>query len=189
MPDTQAGSSSSAAKPIRRIVTSHSSSDTSGNDVILHDDTIPLKPVLGGQAHIQPFHAHLLPSHNPHVITSEDVFRDTKELASSGVVTPGGVNSGVTQLAPNFRIGMHRTNSIDYNVFIEGSAWLITPSVNADGSEKETRVLVKAGEVVVQRGTLHAWEAGPEGARWVSVIVAVEKGVEVNGKELEEVDF
>lgn len=97
------------------------------------------------------------------------------------------MNGQVTVLEPGFRVGMHRTNSVDYNVILEGSVWLITPDPTAQGGER--KVLVNAGEVVVQRGTLHAWQAGDKGVRWVTVVVGVEKGVEVGGKELEEVDF
>lgn len=79
---------------------------------------------------------------------------------------------------------MHRTNSVDYNIMTHGSCWHITPN-EAGG---EDRVLVGVGEVVVQRGTLHAWEAGPEGARWICVVVAAEP-VEIGGKKLEEVAF
>lgn len=43
---------------------------------------------------------------------------------------------------------MHRTNSIDFGIVIEGSVWLI-----ADDDETE----LKAGDVVVQRGANHAW--------------------------------
>ena len=43
---------------------------------------------------------------------------------------------------------MHRTESIDYGVVIEGEMTLVL-----DDSE----VLLKAGSVVVQRGTNHAW--------------------------------
>jgi hypothetical protein len=79
---------------------------------------------------------------------------------------------------------MHRTNSVDYNIIVGGWAWLITPL----GEGKEVRTRVNAGEVVVQRGTIHAWEAGDEGARWVTVVVTAE-AVEVGGKQLDEVDF
>lgn len=44
---------------------------------------------------------------------------------------------------------MHRTKSIDYGIVLEGEIWMIL-----DDSE----VLLKAGDVVVQRGTDHAWE-------------------------------
>lgn len=44
---------------------------------------------------------------------------------------------------------MHRTQTLDYVVMIEGELVLLL-----DDSE----VTLKAGEVVVQRGTDHAWE-------------------------------
>jgi uncharacterized cupin superfamily protein len=43
---------------------------------------------------------------------------------------------------------MHRTESIDYGIVIEGEMTLVL-----DDSE----VLLKPGSVVVQRGTNHAW--------------------------------
>jgi len=44
---------------------------------------------------------------------------------------------------------MHRTRSVDYGIVLEGEIWLIL-----DDSE----TLLRAGDVVVQRGTDHAWE-------------------------------
>jgi hypothetical protein len=44
---------------------------------------------------------------------------------------------------------MHRTRSIDYGIVLEGEIYLIL-----DDSE----VLLRTGDVVVQRGTDHAWE-------------------------------
>lgn len=57
-----------------------------------------------------------------------------------------------------------------------------------DGKGGERRTLVKAGELVIQTGTLHAWEAGSDGAKWVTVVVAA-LPVEAEGKMLEDVDF
>ncbi|CAK9785545.1 hypothetical protein CC85DRAFT_284490 [Cutaneotrichosporon oleaginosum] len=171
--------------PLRRIITSHASSGN-GAHVALHDTSVPLNPALDGQAGLAPLFATLdLPVHTPATLSDQDV-KEAEALVPS-VVTPGGVNAQVTELAPGFRVGMHRTNSLDYNVFVAGSAWLITPKGDGDG-EKEERTLVKAGEVVVQRGTLHAWEATEEGARWVTVVVAA-LPVTIAGRELEEVMF
>jgi quercetin dioxygenase-like cupin family protein len=157
----------------RRIVTSHHESDTDGSKVQIYDDTLPMRSVLDGDAHMTPLFASLdVPTKSAHHI-----------LAPS-VVTPNGTNGQVTDLAPGAKVGMHRTNSIDYNVILKGSVWLVTPS----GDGKEERVKVHAGEVVVQRGTIHAWEATEEGARWCTVIVSA-LPVEVGGKALEEVDF
>jgi hypothetical protein len=149
---------------VRRIITSHSPSDTDGSSVSIHDDALPLNSGLGGNAHFSPLFASIgIPATSSHSLTSSDI-TDAMALAPS-VVTPNGVNAQVTDLAPNFKVGMHRTNSIG-----------------------EQRTLVNAGEIVVQRGTLHAWEAGPEGARWCTVVVAA-LPVEKDGKELAEVDF
>ncbi|WP_423457777.1 cupin domain-containing protein [Ottowia sp. VDI28] len=43
---------------------------------------------------------------------------------------------------------MHRTESIDYGIVLSGEIYLVLD---------EREVLVKAGDVVVQRGTNHAW--------------------------------
>lgn len=45
--------------------------------------------------------------------------------------------------------GLHRTRSIDYGIVLEGELWLIL-----DDSE----TLLRQGDVVIQRGTIHAWE-------------------------------
>ncbi|GMK59900.1 hypothetical protein CspeluHIS016_0901170 [Cutaneotrichosporon spelunceum] len=145
--------------PLRRIITSHASTDTDGTSVELHDACIPLRPALAGNAGLAPLFATVgLPARSPPTLSDTDI--EAAQALVPRVVTPGGVNAQVTELAPHFRVGMHRTNSLDYNVFVAGSAYLITPK--GDGEE---RTLVRPGEVVVQRGTLHAWEATEEGAR------------------------
>jgi quercetin dioxygenase-like cupin family protein len=59
---------------------------------------------------------------------------------------------------------MHRTESIDYGIVLEGA---IVLSLD-DGSE----TLLGPGDVVVQRGTDHAWEnRTDEAARMVFVLV------------------
>lgn len=50
-----------------------------------------------------------------------------------------------------------------------------------DGTEK---VLDKPGDVVIQRGTMHAWRnPGPEWTRWTCVLVDADPAV-VDGKPL-----
>jgi hypothetical protein len=44
---------------------------------------------------------------------------------------------------------MHRTRSIDYGIVLEGEIYMIMD---------DTEVLLRAGDIVVQRGTDHAWE-------------------------------
>ncbi len=44
--------------------------------------------------------------------------------------------------------GMHKTKSIDYLIMMTGEVWLILD---------DEEVCLKAGDVCVQRGTIHAW--------------------------------
>ena len=44
--------------------------------------------------------------------------------------------------------GMHRTDTVDYAIILEGEIWAVM-----DGNE----TLMRAGDVLVQRGTNHAW--------------------------------
>jgi quercetin dioxygenase-like cupin family protein len=60
-----------------------------------------------------------------------------------------GVMVRFTEMAPGAESPMHRTQTVDVGVVLEGETWLLLD----DGSE--TRVGV--GDAVVQRGTNHAW--------------------------------
>ncbi len=45
---------------------------------------------------------------------------------------------------------MHRTNSLDYAIILTGEIWMLMDN-------EEDDVHLKAGDVVIQRGTNHAW--------------------------------
>lgn len=171
------------SKPFRRIITSHDTGDSDGSQVVLHDDILLPRPILDGQAHIHPLFTVLgLPTVSSHSLT-DDALRLQAEY-TQGVVTSGGANAQLTELAPNYRVALHRTNSVDYNIILSGSVYLITPS-----RDKEEKTLVNAGELVVQRGTMHGWQAGDEGVRWICIVVEA-KPVEVpGGATLPEKDF
>ncbi|MCJ1316874.1 hypothetical protein MMC15_002195 [Xylographa vitiligo] len=74
---------------------------------------------------------------------------------------------------------MHRTQSLDYGIVVSGEVDLILDS-------GETRTM-RPGDVVVQRGTMHAWrnKSETEWCRMVFVLIASEKVV-VGGKVLAE---
>ena len=44
--------------------------------------------------------------------------------------------------------GMHMTDTVDYAILIEGEMWAIM---------EDDEVLMKPGDVLVQRGTIHSW--------------------------------
>ena len=74
---------------------------------------------------------------------------------------------------------MHRTVSLDYGVVMIGEIELILDSGEAR--------LLKAGDICIQRGTMHAWRntSQTEWARMLYVLQACQPVV-VGGKTLEE---
>jgi hypothetical protein len=59
--------------------------------------------------------------------------------------------------------GMHRTETLDYGIMIEGELWLLL-----DNTEQQ----IRPGDVVIQRGTDHAWEnRSDETARIAFVLI------------------
>lgn len=73
---------------------------------------------------------------------------------------------------------MHRTISLDFGIVVFGEIVLELD----DGVE----TVCKAGDVVVQRGTIHAWHNRTDQmTRMIFVLLPSEKVV-VNGEELEE---
>jgi len=66
-----------------------------------------------------------------------------------GITLAGGTVFRVGEIGPGARSPMHRTNSVDYGIVLEGEL-----DIEMDGGD---RVHLQAGDVVVQRGTNHAW--------------------------------
>jgi quercetin dioxygenase-like cupin family protein len=103
-------------------------------------------------------------------------------LLASGfrdVVLPGGSNLRVLELPPGYESVMHRTVSLDYGVVTEGALELVL-----DGGEVRG---MGRGDLVVQRGTMHAWR-NPSAAEWARVVFVVldAERVAVGGRELGE---
>jgi naringenin degradation protein FdeH len=124
----------------RRIVTGH---DESGKSVVVSDGPTPKTLDIGTAA----FHELWITSQTPVQIAATE-----PEPTERPVRTPppaNGVVVRVTEMAPGAESPMHRTETLDVGVVLEGETWLMLD----DGSE--TRVGV--GDVVVQRGTNHAW--------------------------------
>ena len=124
----------------RRIVTGH---DAAGKSVVLSDAPTPKTLDIGTAA----FHELWITTETPVRIAATE-----PEPTDRPVRTPppaGGVMVRFTEMAPGAESPMHRTETVDVGVVLEGETWLLLD----DGSE--TRV--GAGDAVVQRGTNHAW--------------------------------
>ncbi|KAH9837219.1 uncharacterized protein C8Q71DRAFT_707154 [Rhodofomes roseus] len=161
--------SSSDASPLpdlRRVVTGH---NDAGIAIVRSDGTVPRKE--SGFAGV---------SGNPLWITDKvptddntgDVDGTTRTADGDlGLFMHNGTALRYTDLAPGTRVPMHRTTSLDYNVLIKGKIILEME----DGSET---LFETPGDVVIQRGTIHAWRnPGPGWTRWVTVLVDAKPAV------------
>jgi quercetin dioxygenase-like cupin family protein len=145
---------------IRRVVTGHNSE---GLAVVALDETVK------GEIVTQVWGTESLPSNN----VDDWAYGNSQP----GPTVPGGSALRFVDINPGFRSAMHRTSTIDYVFILDGEL-----EMELDGGEW---VHLSAGDIVVQRGTNHAWENKSERVcRLASVLVAAEPVV-VNGRVLE----
>jgi quercetin dioxygenase-like cupin family protein len=139
----------------RRIVTGH---DASGKSVVLSDGPTPKTFDVGTAA----FHEIWITDATPAPIAATEAEPTDRPVR---VPPPAdGVMIRDTEMEPGSESPMHRTETVDVGVVLEGETWLLLD----DGSE--TRVGV--GDAVVQRGTNHAWANRSETpARMVFVLI------------------
>jgi quercetin dioxygenase-like cupin family protein len=124
----------------RRIVTGH---DASGKSIVVSDTPVPKTLDIGSGV----FHEVWITDATPAPIDATE-----PEPTDRPVRVPPPVNGVMvrfTEMAPGAESPMHRTETVDVGVVVEGETWLLLD----DGSE--TRV--GPGDAVVQRGTMHAW--------------------------------
>jgi quercetin dioxygenase-like cupin family protein len=65
--------------------------------------------------------------------------------------TPGSALAGVhhSEERSARHPGFHQTDTVDYAIVLEGEVWAVLD---------EAETLLKAGDVLIQRGTYHAWD-------------------------------
>jgi quercetin dioxygenase-like cupin family protein len=124
----------------RRIVTGH---DTSGKSVILSDTPSPRTTDIGTAA----FHEIWVTDRMPAQIPADEPEPTERPIRVGPPAN--GVMIRFTEMAPGAESPMHRTETLDVGIVLDGETWLLLD----DGSE--TRV--GPGDAVVQRGTNHAW--------------------------------
>ena len=133
---------------VRRVVTGH---DADGKSVVLSDGTPPQHhPMHGPEVGADFLEMWSTPEAVPTLASlpdSEPNERDFTIMPSSGHLLR------VIEIYPphmgGHRTVMHRTRTLDYVVVIEGEIVLVL---------SDSEVILKPGDVVVQRGTDHAWE-------------------------------
>jgi hypothetical protein len=68
-----------------------------------------------------------------------------------GVASRFTESSGVQQTADRSarHAGFHKTDTVDYAIVLEGEIWAVLD---------DAETLLRAGDVLIQRGTFHAWD-------------------------------
>ncbi|KAH6617228.1 hypothetical protein F5144DRAFT_633492 [Chaetomium tenue] len=100
------------------------------------------------------------------------------KVPGMGIVLLGGLHMYYIDLAPNTEGTMHRTTSTDYLVLISGTLSLMTPAPEPyqvmDGKAtygEAVETLCHAGDVVAQRGMMHALTNRTD--EWVRLLAVV----------------
>ena len=136
------------AKRTRRVVTGH---DRSGKSVVLSDGSPPQNHPMQGPAIGADFHEIW---NSPHAVPELTSVESSEPTEREFTIMPvAGHLLRILDVYPASEGGkrtvMHRTRTLDYVVVIEGELVLIL---------EDSEVTLKQGDVVVQRGTDHAWE-------------------------------
>ncbi|KAL3452961.1 hypothetical protein BJX65DRAFT_158303 [Aspergillus insuetus] len=102
-----------------------------------------------------------------------------KASGKLGLVNPNGTVCRFVDFAPKGPALMHRTQSLDYGIVLEGEI-----EMTLDSGEKR---LLKRGDMAVQRATMHAWH-NPSETEWTRMVFVLQecKPLIVGGEELGE---
>lgn len=129
-------------------ITTH---DAQGRSIL--SDKTPTAPhelfIPGGKMEII-YSSHHFP---PTLATEEDIdqyVHDRTNGIEGGICPPQGTAAAIVSFGPNAVSAWHRTISLDVMVMIEGQM-----EAHLEGGEVRT---LKAGDSMVQRGTLHMWK-------------------------------
>jgi quercetin dioxygenase-like cupin family protein len=150
---------------IRRVVTGH---DREGRAVVAIDEIC--RNVVSSR-----------PQHQACVVWSTGVFPgDNIDPADGGARTvattdPNGTVFRVIEYAPGVAPRNHRTDSVDYAVVLSGEI---------DMELDDAVVHLKAGDMLVQRGTIHNWVNRGSKPCVIAFVLVAAKPVEAGGKVL-----
>jgi quercetin dioxygenase-like cupin family protein len=150
---------------VRRVITGH---DASGKAVVRIDE-VARHAFTGrpGATGINVWTTQGFPANND---GAEDA-----GLRKVGTTLENGTIFRILEFAPGLAARNHRTDSIDYIVVISGEI---------DMELDDSKVHLKAGDVMVQRGTIHNWVNNGTAPCVLAVILIAAKSVEAGGTVL-----
>ena len=130
----------------RRIVTGHLAD---GRSVVLFDGPVPHTRSLPGARFDEVWSVDSAPAVLGLAPAAEPTSASPQIALGSGEGHLIRVIEFAAAGAGGVRSPMHRTRTIDYGIVLDGEVVLIL---------SDSEVVLRAGDVVVQRGTDHAWE-------------------------------
>ena len=150
---------------VRRVITGH---DENGRAKVLIDEVA--KHIVSGRpgaTSCNIWTTEGFPANN-----DGEVDHGLRQVATT---LPDGTIFRIIEFAPGLAPRNHRTDSIDYIIIISGEI-----DMELDG----TVVHLKAGDVMVQRGTIHNWINRGTLPCVLAVILIAAKSAEAGGKVL-----
>ena len=150
---------------VRRVITGH---DKSGKAVVKIDEVA--KHVTSGRpgaTSVNIWTTEGFPANN-----DGDADEGQRKVATT---LKNGTIFRIIEFAPGLAARNHRTDSIDYIVVLSGEI---------DMELDDTTVHLKAGDTMVQRGTIHNWINNGTAPCVLAVILVHAKSVEAGGKVL-----
>jgi quercetin dioxygenase-like cupin family protein len=159
---------------VRRIVTGH---NDAGQAIVAEDERIAGTGLAEDAGRTSATFFHVWATHEMPVDLGDAAMMSQRQGSQT---TTHGTGSGsvlrIGVLAPGSRSPMHRTESLDYGICLEGEC-----DMELDGGETVT---VRAGDVVVQRATNHLWHnRGTVPCRFAWILLDAQ-AVEIGGRTL-----
>jgi len=178
-------------RPIRRVVTGH---DAAGRSVFIMDGAAPqvyrrssgsavvtelwetqtMPADNSGAAEVTDHPFRLAPPKNGTVFRVIEYPPDRQRLAAlereRASADDGSGHSAAFDRGSPRHPGFHKTSSVDYAIVLSGEIYALMD---------EGEVLLKAGDVLVQRGTNHAWSNRGDESAYVAFVLIDAKPVDV----------
>jgi quercetin dioxygenase-like cupin family protein len=157
---------------VRRIVTGH---DRDGRAVIAADEQLPGRGLAEDAGRSDATFFQLWATHEMPVEVSDMAAERQREGSMATIIGSGrGTVLRIGVLEPGARSPMHRTESLDYGICLEGECVMET-----DGGDAVT---VRAGDVVIQRGTNHVWHNVSDAPCRFAWILLDAEPIEIGGR-------
>ena len=159
---------------VRRVVTGHR---PDGLAVVIEDEMVPGAALAEAPDRTDAKFFHVWVTAEMPVSLDDERLVTQREGSQTTIVGTGsGSVLRIGVLAPGTRSPMHRTESLDYGICLEGEC-----DMELDSGETVT---VRVGDVVIQRGTNHVWHNRSEKPCRFAWILIDAMPVIVNGHQL-----